>query len=61
MTINYRPACFLSTIFVPVVRGDHVIGAIASSGSTGNEDDKCATLGAEKIQAGLKRGSRSAH
>ena len=39
---------------VPLMAGDRVLGAIASSGSTGNEDDKCARSGAQKIESRLK-------
>jgi uncharacterized protein GlcG (DUF336 family) len=39
---------------VPLMVRDRVVGAIASSGSTGNEDDACANIGAEKIQSRLK-------
>lgn len=39
---------------VPLMVGDRVVGAIASSGSTGNEDDRCASIGADKIQSRLK-------
>jgi uncharacterized protein GlcG (DUF336 family) len=39
---------------LPVLVGDRVVGAIATSGATGNEEEKCAGDGAKKIQARLK-------
>jgi uncharacterized protein GlcG (DUF336 family) len=38
----------------PLVIQGHVVGAVAASGSTGNEDDYCARKGAKKIQARLR-------
>jgi len=39
---------------LPLMVGDRVVGAIATSGATGNEEEKCARDGAAKIQSRLK-------
>jgi uncharacterized protein GlcG (DUF336 family) len=39
---------------LPILVGDRVVGAIATSGATGYEEEKCAGAGLEKIKPQLK-------
>jgi uncharacterized protein GlcG (DUF336 family) len=39
---------------MPIMKGDTVVGAIATSGATAYEEEKCAKAGIEKIQAKLQ-------
>jgi uncharacterized protein GlcG (DUF336 family) len=39
---------------LPIMKGDTVVGAIAASGATAYEEEKCAKAGIERIQAKLK-------
>jgi uncharacterized protein GlcG (DUF336 family) len=39
---------------VPIMVGERVLGAIAASGATGDQEEQCATLGLKRIQGRLR-------
>jgi uncharacterized protein GlcG (DUF336 family) len=51
---QFKPNMVVFAGAVPLMAGDSLLGAIAASGASSNQDEKCARIGAEKIQARLK-------
>jgi uncharacterized protein GlcG (DUF336 family) len=54
MVSQIQPNMALFPGGLPIIVGDRVVGAIGASGATGNEEEKCAGVGLEKIRARLK-------